>query len=679
MGYLGDNSTYYFIPGIGIYNLDIERAKPVKILYDFLDEIGEIDRLKNLDHLGDVREVIDGTRHSRFDYIALIFALIDNWAQITKEIHATSEVKVKPEIKKEEKVKVRGEDLIKCWALLLSTGHLDWTFPTKRILLEVLHDKKLHTKLIEGIEDEEIKKKAKEILEFRDYNHLYQILAYLRFKCLYEKYKDKIDEIWFKRYEWMFKKYIVDDFSDKVKESKIVHFKNLYRNVRRIAFLLLDSFYTPSGLNLSPVLLFGNPELMLSIVFDEAEISNTLKFLNRQLYKSVYLNEKVLAIHSLYYSPLKEELLRKVENLKNEENVCEFIEEIYERLNIQKIKKENRKRKSEYVPIMRFEFEGNDLGEQLKEELYKSQLVEINSNSSCYKVVWKTPLNFYVIQYNSKSNKQSSIATFKESFDTVKKFLKDIKDKYTFDEVIKFLEDISNKYSRADDIEGFLQRVKNKYGEASYIEHKRNVIEKIAKKYIEQALKLFFNSKDIRWEWDHTSFLRSYFNFPDAVIGFVGDVIEFYQKNIVSKFNEKHNETSELYREKMKGIKKELEAKLEVVKILKYGEESVKGKPDILCITISNLIAYSVHSGKQLMEVDGLILGLTTEKQLFICLTEAKSGNESATRAVRSKVRDHENNIFRGYDISNLISSVKGLDYNSIAYLIITDEKIPTI
>jgi hypothetical protein len=376
---------------------------------------------------------------------------------------------------------------------------------------------------------------------------------------------------------------------------------------------------------------------------------------------------------------LKEELLRKVEDLKNGKNVCEFIEEIYERLNIQKIKKENRKRKSEYVPIMRFEFEGNDLGEQLKEELYKSQLVEINSNSSCYKVVWKTPLNFYVIQYNSKSNKQSSIATFKESFDTVKKFLKDIKDKYTFDEVIKFLEDISNKYSRADDIEGFLQRVKNKYGEGSYIEHKRNVIEKIAKKYIEQALKLFFNSKDIRWEWDHTSFLRSYFNFPDAVIGFVGDVIEFYQKNIVSKFNEKHNETSELYREKMKGIKKELEAKLEVVKILKYGEESVKGKPDILCITISNLIAYSVHSGKQLMEVDGLILGLTTEKQLFICLTEAKSGNESATRAVRSKVRDHENNIFRGYDISNLISSVKGLDYNSIAYLIITDEKIPTI
>jgi anion-transporting ArsA/GET3 family ATPase len=697
MGYLGDNSTHYFIPGIGIYNLDIERAKPVKILYDFLDEVGEIDRLKNLDHLGDVREVIDGTRHSRFDYIALIFALIDNWAQIAKEIHAFSKVEVEPEIELGER-KLQGKDLIKCWALLLNIGHLDWTFPTKRILLEVLHDKKLYTKLIEGIEDEEIKKKAKEILELRDYNHFYQILAYLRFKCLYEKYRDKIDEIWFKRYEWMLKKYIVDDFSDKVKESKIIHFKNLYRNVRRIAFLLLDSFYTPSGLNLSPVLLFGNPELMLSIVFDEAEISNTLKFLNRQLYKSVYLNEKVLAIHSLYYSPLKEELLRRVENLKNEENVCESIEEIYERLNIQKIRKENRKRKSEYVPIMRFEFEGGDLGEQLKEELYKSPLVEINSNSGCYKVVWKTSLNFYVIQYNSKSNKQSSIATFKESFDTVKKFLKDIKDKYTFDEAKfgeakKLLEDLRNKFSETDCTKSLIEfmenctksliesieNIENKYGEASYIEHKRDVIERIAKKYIEQALKLSFNNEDIRWEWDHTSFLRSYFNFPDAVIGFADDVREFYRKNIVSKFNEKHNETSELYREKMKSIKKELEAKLEVVKILKYREKSIKGKPDILCITISNLIAYSVHSGNKLMEVDGLILGLTTEKQLFICLIEAKSGNEGATRAVRSKIRDRENDIFRGYDVFNLISSVKGLDDNSIAYLIITDEKIPTI
>jgi HD superfamily phosphohydrolase len=649
MGYLGDNSTYYFIPGIGIYNLDIEGAKPVKILYDFLDEIGEIDRLKNLDHLGIVREVIDGARHSRFDYIALIFALTDNWVQKVEEIHAFSKVRVKLEVGEEG---VRGINLIKCWALLFNIGHLDWTFFTERILLEVLHERELHTKLIESIDDEEIRKKAEEIFEFRDYNHFYQILAYLRFGCLYEKYKDKIDENWFKRYEWMFKKYIVDDFSDKVKESKIIHLKSLYRSVRRIAFLLLDSFYTPSGLNLSPVLLFDNPELIRSIVFDEAEISNTLKFLNRQLYKSVYLNEKVLAIQNLYYEPLKEELTRKVENLKNEENVCEFIEEIYGGLNIQKIRKENRKRKSEYVPIMRFEFEGYDLNEQLKEKLDKSSLVEINSN--CYKVVWKTPLNFYVVQYNSKSDKRSSIATFKESFDTVKEFLKGIRDKGSG---------------------------------ASYIKRKKDVIEKMAKKYIEQALKMFFNNEGIRWEWKHTSFLRSYFNFPDAVIGLTDDVYAFYQKNIISKFNEKYDKTpeaSELYSKEMRSIGEELEAKLKVVEKLKEGEKSIKGKPDILCMTISNLIAYSINQ-QPLMEIDGLILGLTTEKQLFICLIEAKSGNEGAVGAVKSKITDRGNDIFRGYDISNLINLVRGLDYNSTAYLIITDdlittdEKMPTI
>jgi HD superfamily phosphohydrolase len=204
VGYLEDNSTYYFIPGIGIYNLDIERAKPVKILYDFLDAIGEIDRLKNLDHLGIVREVIDGARHSRFDYIALIFALIDNWVQKVEEIHAFSRVNVEPE--PEQGKEVKGKDLIKCWALLFNIGHLDWTFYTERILLEVLLDKKLHTKLIESIGDEKIGRKAEEIFELRDYNHLYQILAYLRFKCLYKKYRDKMDENWFERYKWMFKK-----------------------------------------------------------------------------------------------------------------------------------------------------------------------------------------------------------------------------------------------------------------------------------------------------------------------------------------------------------------------------------------------------------------------------------------------------------------------------------------
>ncbi len=712
MGYLGDNSTHYFIPGIGIYNLDIEKAKPVKILYDFLDEVGEIDRLKNLDHLGIVREVIDGARHSRFDYIALIFALIDSWVQKVKEIHASSEVKVEPEIKEEEKVKVLGKDLIKCWALLFNIGHLDWTFFTERVLLEFLHERELHTKLIEGIEDKEIKKKAKEIFEFNDYNHFYQILAYLRFKCLYEKYRNKIDEIWFKRYECMFKKYIVDDFSDEVKESNLPYLKSLYRTVRNAAFLLLDSFYTPSGLNLSPVLLFDNPELIRSIVFGETEISNTLKFLNRQLYKSVYLNEKVLAIQSLYYDRLKKELLSKVENLKNEENVCKFIEEIYEKLNIQEIRKDNRKRKSEYVPIMRFEFEGDDLNEQLKAELDRSSLVE-EVNSNCYRVVWRTPLNFYVIQYNSKSDKRSSITAFKESFDTVRKFLEEIKDKYTFDEAKKFLEEVRNNCSEAyrDRIERLAEHIKNKYGEASYIEHKRDVIEKIGKKYIEQALKIFFNSEDVRWEWDHTSFLRSYFDFPDAVIGFVDDVSGFYEKNIISKFEEKEkeqkekkkeHEISKSYSEKITRARRELYAKSEIIKKLKEGEDLIKEKPDILCIAISNLIAYSRtqeqyikddkddiedckqknQSRPQLMEIDGLILGLTTKKQLFICLIEAKGGNEDAVEDMKSKINCRKNDVLRGYDISDLASLVKGLKDNrkdlSIAYLIITDEKILT-
>jgi HD superfamily phosphohydrolase len=170
MGYLGDNSTHYFIPGIGIYNLKIEEAESVKILYDFLDEVGEIDRLKNLDHLGIVREVIDGARHSRFDYIALIFALIDQWDQKVYEIHVFSEVEVEPEPEQREEVK--GKDLIKCWALLFNIGHLEWTFFTERILLEVLRERKLHTELIESIEDEKIKIIAGEIFELEDVNFL---------------------------------------------------------------------------------------------------------------------------------------------------------------------------------------------------------------------------------------------------------------------------------------------------------------------------------------------------------------------------------------------------------------------------------------------------------------------------------------------------------------------------
>jgi len=279
----------------------------------------------------------------------------------------------------------------------------------------------------------------------------------------YEKNKDEINkekkegnkiyENWFKKYKRMFKKYIVDDFSDKIEKGSIIYSKSLYRTVRNIAFLLLDSLYTPSGLNLSPVLLFDNPELIRSIVFGETEISNTLKFLNRQLYKSVYLSEKVLAIQSLYYESLKKKLKERVKGLKNGKDICNFVKEIYDELrkDIEDIKKEV-KSERKHVPIMRFEFEGENLGEQLRKKLDKSSLVLVRKSLNCYRVVWKTPLNFYVIQYNSKSDKRSSITVFRKSFDTVKEFLNGISYK-----------DIG----------------------VSYIEYKREAIEKIAKKYIE--------------------------------------------------------------------------------------------------------------------------------------------------------------------------------------------------
>jgi hypothetical protein len=402
-----------------------------------------------------------------------------------------------------------------------------------------------------------------------------------------------------------------------------------------------------------------------------------LKFLNRQLYKSVYLNEKVLAIQSLYYKHLKGKLKRRVKCLKKSKDICDFVKKIYDKLrkDIEDIKKKV-KSESKHAPIMRFEFEDDDLGERLKEKLDKSSLVFVKRSLNCYRVVWKTPLNFYVIQYNSESDEQSSIATFKKSFDTAKEFLNGIKYK-----------DIG----------------------VSYIEHKRDVIERIAKKYIEQALKLFFNSKDVRWEWDHTSFLRSYFNFPDAVIGFADDVIKFYENNIVSKFEKKEKEQKEekkeheitkSYSEKIPRVRRELYAKLEIIKKIKKGEDLIKGKPYILCITISNLIAYARtqeqyikddienckqknQSKPQLMEIDGLILGLTTKKQLFICLIEAEKYNEDAVKDMTEKINCRKNDVLRGYDISDLTSLVKGLKDNekdlSIAYLIITDEKIPIL
>jgi hypothetical protein len=53
----------YHLPPTG--SIEIPLYHESAELYDFLDRLGEIQRLKRIDHLGLIREVFEGTHHTR--------------------------------------------------------------------------------------------------------------------------------------------------------------------------------------------------------------------------------------------------------------------------------------------------------------------------------------------------------------------------------------------------------------------------------------------------------------------------------------------------------------------------------------------------------------------------------------------------------------------------------------
>jgi hypothetical protein len=60
----------YYVPFIG--HIEVKLYNESKMVYEWLDEAGEITRLKNLDHLGAIRFAWEGAHHPRWEYISFI-------------------------------------------------------------------------------------------------------------------------------------------------------------------------------------------------------------------------------------------------------------------------------------------------------------------------------------------------------------------------------------------------------------------------------------------------------------------------------------------------------------------------------------------------------------------------------------------------------------------------------
>jgi HD superfamily phosphohydrolase len=587
----------YYIPFIG--HIEVELRNESKMVYEWLDEAGEIARLKNLDHLGAIRFAWEGAHHPRWEYIFFILYLIDYCRKNVKEVHLSSKVKIPNSIEVSS-----GSELLKCWVLLFNVGHLEWTFLAERaLLLELRRLNKCKNFLDLFSDDENLKEWAKDIIDKCNFYHFFQALAFIRLDAIAKSKKPS------EKLKW---KEIMKTFvKEKNKDSKISKLIKLYLNLRRLAYLTLDPYYTPAGLQLNPAQLFSSPSLPILSRILEPNTTEEKAFsaLEHLLYEDVYLSEKVIRTMSERESNLRKEISDKL----RESELNKIIDDLANGTIQQKLVKKGKKTRT----IVRLSFWLDPSSKDLIPEIphpcsFQSDLESAVPEKFKQKlsfIIWPGPdKNTFVAQFHALDrNREAKLLAYYCALKYVHLLRKNLK----------------------------LPKGKK------YKNYEKLLFEKLAAELIIKALHLINNSrKKLRWEWHPIN--------DDEPIAI------FTSAHVAKEYLEEILNSNKGISESIKG---EITAKLNVLKIL-----NIKG---FIALSIGRLEAYK--NKERFCEIDGCLVYINKDKNVEITLIEAKtSKSKGKTKA--------ENQLERTLDKLNVLSKKDIITdkQNNISYAYIT-------
>jgi hypothetical protein len=226
-----------------------------------------------------------------------------------------------------------GEELLKSWILLNSLGHMNYTFGTERIILNYCIEKpsfydQLITFLPQGT-----RRWANGIVKNYEYEQFFKILSFFYITHVGNSRKRNL-------FTGIYKS-IVLPFSDQTikasdERTKIIRLQNLYRLIRLISQLTIDSFYShsPITLELNQVLLNLDKEILSRRKF--ALFTQMLKNIASIIARETYLHPSSLALIGKYEIEGRTKIAKR--DWKN--NFYQFIATIHgQGLGIPKLKK----------------------------------------------------------------------------------------------------------------------------------------------------------------------------------------------------------------------------------------------------------------------------------------------------------------------------------------------------
>lgn len=273
----------YFLAPFGRVRADLHQESAA--VYRRLVEVGEVERYKRIPQLGIVSRTWEGARHTRWDYISLTLHLIGALARDTS-YKLTTGVRMSDR----ETFSSRRE-LLQTWALIAHIGHLHWTFMAERLLLaELLSAKPAATaaldELLLSVPEGEARNWARDTVNQQRIYQFHQVLGFYRIDRLAGSSEQAAS------WKRTLADLVVEGSSDSPALSQS---RDMFRRIRRIAFLALDSEYSPTILTLRTGRLLNDPYAFERLVTVEVgSRADELSSLQDYLSTRVYLGRRTL-------------------------------------------------------------------------------------------------------------------------------------------------------------------------------------------------------------------------------------------------------------------------------------------------------------------------------------------------------------------------------------------------
>lgn len=285
----------YNLPGFGMVRV---RLFPHALhVYEFLEGYGHVEHLKTLDQLGPIRQVLPGAHHTRYEY------LMAQWAIITELCHLRGPLPTGLSLGSPRKEfgsipSITGQpsngEVLMVLALLGNVGHLPSTFSGERAFLKYLRgNASVRGAFRNGLPKEDRARFNTLVQNDNLYQFNYYIAAFLL-----ERYRRRRDG------------HAVADFCQAILRSficlreedgdrSLFALWSLYRSIRRLTYLALDSHYSPVPFSLDLAPIFFSLENLLSDVFLEASaFQEALKRFEDVLRDTVYMGPDQMINHS---------------------------------------------------------------------------------------------------------------------------------------------------------------------------------------------------------------------------------------------------------------------------------------------------------------------------------------------------------------------------------------------